>query len=60
MVRGCREMVQQPQLLRGVELRSYQKEGLKFLVSLYNNHMNGILADEMGLVRDGGRPGASL
>jgi SNF2 family DNA or RNA helicase len=53
-------MVQQPQLLRGVELRSYQKEGLKFLVSLYNNHMNGILADEMGLVRDGGGPGASL
>ena len=23
--------------------------GLEWLVSLYNNHLNGILADEMGL-----------
>jgi len=23
--------------------------GLRWLVSLYNNHLNGILADEMGL-----------
>ncbi len=26
-----------------------QMLGLKWLVSLYNNHLNGILADEMGL-----------
>ncbi len=37
-----------PTLLRGV-LRPYQKEGLNWLVSLYNNRTNGILADEMGL-----------
>lgn len=27
----------------------YQMNGLRWLVSLYNNHLNGILADEMGL-----------
>lgn len=27
----------------------YQLSGLRWLVSLYNNHLNGILADEMGL-----------
>ncbi|KAK2965362.1 hypothetical protein RJ640_013825 [Escallonia rubra] len=27
----------------------YQLNGLRWLVSLYNNHLNGILADEMGL-----------
>lgn len=26
-----------------------QMIGLKWMVSLYNNHLNGILADEMGL-----------
>lgn len=26
-----------------------QMKGLEWLVSLYNNHLNGILADEMGL-----------
>jgi hypothetical protein len=26
-----------------------QVSGLEWLVSLYNNHLNGILADEMGL-----------
>ena len=30
-------------------LREYQKTGLKWLVSCYENSMNGILADEMGL-----------
>ena len=38
----------------GGELKAYQLEGLQWLVSLYNNRLNGILADEMGLVRDGG------
>ena len=27
----------------------FQLSGLQWLVSLYNNHLNGILADEMGL-----------
>ncbi|CCK69629.1 chromatin-remodeling protein SWR1 KNAG_0C05310 [Huiozyma naganishii CBS 8797] len=37
-----------PPLLRGT-LRTYQKQGLNWLASLYNNDTNGILADEMGL-----------
>lgn len=37
-----------PSLLRGT-LRPYQKQGLNWLASLYNNNTNGILADEMGL-----------
>ncbi|ANZ76061.1 BA75_03175T0 [Komagataella pastoris] len=37
-----------PHLLRGT-LRVYQKQGLNWLASLYNNNTNGILADEMGL-----------
>lgn len=36
-------------MLVGGTLRHYQLGGLKFLMSLYNNSMNGILADEMGL-----------
>lgn len=36
-------------MLVGGTLRYYQLGGLKFLMSLYNNNMNGILADEMGL-----------
>ncbi|UKK01523.2 hypothetical protein MACK_002340 [Theileria orientalis] len=31
------------------KLRNYQLQGLSWLVSLYNNKLNGILADEMGL-----------
>lgn len=30
-------------------LKEYQVRGLEWLVSLYNNNLNGILADEMGL-----------
>ena len=30
-------------------LRSYQKDGVKWLLSLYRYNLNGILADEMGL-----------
>ncbi|KAG0682499.1 swr1 complex component [Pichia californica] len=37
-----------PSLLKGT-LRPYQKQGLNWLASLYNNGTNGILADEMGL-----------
>ena len=30
-------------------LKEYQVKGLEWMVSLYNNNLNGILADEMGL-----------
>ena len=40
---------QQPSILTGGELRSYQLQGLQWLISLRNNNLNGILADEMGL-----------
>jgi len=43
------EVTQQPKLLKGGELKSYQVYGLNWMVSLYNNNLNGILADEMGL-----------
>ncbi|XP_057538886.1 chromatin structure-remodeling complex protein SYD-like isoform X2 [Amaranthus tricolor] len=42
-------IAEQPTGLRGGKLREYQMSGLRWLVSLYNNHLNGILADEMGL-----------
>ncbi|GAB2266211.1 hypothetical protein Dimus_001232 [Dionaea muscipula] len=42
-------ITEQPAGLRGGKLREYQMNGLRWLVSLYNNHLNGILADEMGL-----------
>ena len=31
------------------ELRQYQLKGVKWLISLYQNGLNGILADQMGL-----------
>uniref|UniRef100_A0A0R3RQ38 Helicase ATP-binding domain-containing protein n=1 Tax=Elaeophora elaphi TaxID=1147741 RepID=A0A0R3RQ38_9BILA len=37
-----------PHLVRG-SLREYQMVGLDWLVTLYDNGLNGILADEMGL-----------
>ncbi|KAL1211796.1 putative ATP-dependent DNA helicase CHR12 [Cardamine amara subsp. amara] len=43
------KVTEQPSLLQGGELRSYQIEGLQWMVSLFNNNLNGILADEMGL-----------
>jgi len=43
------EKVQQPSMLKGGDLKEYQLSGLQWLVSLYNNNLNGILADEMGL-----------
>lgn len=36
-------------MLEGGQLRPYQLEGLQWMLSLYNNNLNGILADEMGL-----------
>ena len=43
------EKVCQPSILKGGDLKEYQLSGLQWLVSLYNNNLNGILADEMGL-----------
>ncbi|BGP01946.1 Nuclear protein STH1/NPS1 [Rhodotorula toruloides] len=42
-------ITKQPSILIGGELKPYQIKGLEWMVSLYNNHVNGILADEMGL-----------
>jgi len=39
----------QPSMLKGGQLKEYQIKGLQWMVSLYNNGINGILADEMGL-----------
>ncbi|KAJ1951727.1 putative ATPase, partial [Dispira parvispora] len=39
----------QPSLVTGGVLRDYQMAGLEWMVSLYENGLNGILADEMGL-----------
>ena len=47
---GIREsIVDQPGIMHGGTLKAYQIKGLEWLVSLYNNNLNGILADEMGL-----------
>ncbi|KIM43935.1 hypothetical protein M413DRAFT_443000 [Hebeloma cylindrosporum] len=40
---------QQPALITGATLKSYQLEGLQWMVSLDQNGISGILADEMGL-----------
>jgi len=39
----------QPGTITGGVMKDYQLEGLEWLVSLYENGLNGILADEMGL-----------
>ncbi|GMI95145.1 chromatin remodeling 12 [Hibiscus trionum] len=43
------KVTEQPSMLQGGELRPYQLEGLQWMLSLFNNNLNGILADEMGL-----------
>lgn len=43
------EVTKQPSILVGGTLKEYQLKGLQWMVSLFNNHLNGILADEMGL-----------
>merc|ERR1719412_489512 len=43
------EIHEQPTTLIGGKLKEYQIKGLEWMVSLYNNNLNGILADEMGL-----------
>ncbi|CAF1104484.1 unnamed protein product [Rotaria sordida] len=42
-------ITEQSHMLVGGQLKPYQLQGLEWLVSLYNNNLNGILADEMGL-----------
>lgn len=43
------KIIRQPSMLRAGTLRDYQLVGLQWMLSLYNNKLNGILADEMGL-----------
>ncbi|KAF9890933.1 hypothetical protein FE257_005190 [Aspergillus nanangensis] len=43
------EVTEQPSILVGGTLKEYQMKGLQWMISLYNNNLNGILADEMGL-----------
>lgn len=42
-------VTQQASIMVNGQLKEYQVKGLEWLVSLYNNNLNGILADEMGL-----------
>ncbi|EIT72547.1 superfamily II DNA/RNA helicase [Aspergillus flavus] len=42
-------VLEQPTILVGGTLKEYQMKGLQWMISLYNNNLNGILADEMGL-----------
>lgn len=39
-----------PSYVTGGDMRSYQVQGLNWLISLYSNSVNGILADEMVLI----------
>ncbi|KAJ5022450.1 SNF2 family N-terminal domain-containing protein [Bipolaris maydis] len=43
------EVTEQATNLVGGTLKEYQLKGLQWMISLYNNNLNGILADEMGL-----------
>jgi ATP-dependent helicase STH1/SNF2 len=43
------EVTEQANILVGGTLKEYQIKGLQWMISLYNNNLNGILADEMGL-----------
>lgn len=38
-----------PAYIKGGQMRDYQIRGLNWMISLYENGINGILADEMGL-----------
>ncbi|XP_026849345.1 ATP-dependent helicase brm isoform X2 [Drosophila persimilis] len=43
------KVYEQAAIMVNGQLKEYQIKGLEWLVSLYNNNLNGILADEMGL-----------
>jgi len=56
MLEGAKEQKQavlrfdnSPHFIKSGEMRDYQVRGLNWLISLYENGLNGILADEMGL-----------
>lgn len=36
-----------PEYIKGGQMRDYQIRGLNWMISLYENRINGILADEM-------------
>ncbi|KAL7293002.1 hypothetical protein TKK_0013451 [Trichogramma kaykai] len=42
-------VTQQASIMVNGKLKEYQIRGLEWMVSLFNNNLNGILADEMGL-----------
>ncbi|KAI5192781.1 ATP-dependent helicase STH1/SNF2 [Nematocida minor] len=47
---SAKELIkEQPRSVSYGLLREYQLKGVEWMVSLYNNNLNGILADEMGL-----------
>ncbi|XP_017301972.1 ATP-dependent helicase brm isoform X3 [Diaphorina citri] len=43
------KVTEQASIMVNGKLKEYQIKGLEWMVSLYNNNLNGILADEMGL-----------
>uniref|UniRef100_A0A6I8Q2U5 SWI/SNF-related, matrix-associated, actin-dependent regulator of chromatin, subfamily a, member 1 n=1 Tax=Xenopus tropicalis TaxID=8364 RepID=A0A6I8Q2U5_XENTR len=45
----CVRFEESPSYIKGGTLRDYQVRGLNWMISLYENGINGILADEMGL-----------
>ncbi|XP_069842992.1 probable global transcription activator SNF2L1 [Dendropsophus ebraccatus] len=45
----CVRFEESPSYVKGGTLRDYQVRGLNWMISLYENGINGILADEMGL-----------
>lgn len=47
--RASKEQDELVPLLTGGKLKSYQIKGVKWLISLWQNGLNGILADQMGL-----------
>ncbi|GAU18510.1 hypothetical protein TSUD_233820 [Trifolium subterraneum] len=47
--RTAKEQKELMPLLTGGKLKSYQLKGVKWLISLWQNGLNGILADQMGL-----------
>jgi len=48
-VEALNPQTKQPALVTGTVLRDYQLAGVEWIISLYENGLNGILADEMGL-----------
>jgi ATP-dependent DNA helicase len=47
--KNWKEQMELVPLLIGGRLKSYQIKGVKWLISLWQNGLNGILADQMGL-----------